>query len=296
MKSWRGTGSKTSAGGGPRKAFDRRVRVRLACKNDGVGEDILSGGDVSQVVRVGDTVRRPTGPWTPAVHAFLIHLREVGFFGTPEVLDFDEHGREVLRYILGQVATDPIPEWAGGDDVVESLGVFIRQFHDAARSFTPASDAIWQRWEGAPRSGDFVIHWDITTSNVIWRSGRPIALIDFDFARPAPALFDLATAAKFWCPLFTEERRAAAGWPDVDPFRRLRALADGYALDTEQRRALPRFIRRKQEMGLQAHRAFADQGHPAFLAMVHAGSLTRIAADLKWFDEHHAQLEHALSG
>jgi Ser/Thr protein kinase RdoA (MazF antagonist) len=261
-----------------------------------MGDEILIGGDVSRVVRVGDTVRRPTGPWTPAVHAFLIHLRKVGFSGAPEVLGIDEHGREVFRYIPGQVATDPIPEWAAADDVVESLGVFIREFHEAARSFTAPSDAIWQRWPGAPRSGDFVIHWDITTSNVIWRSGRPIALIDFDFARPAPALFDLATAAKFWCPLFTEERRAATGWPDVDPFWRLRELAEVYGLDEDQRRALPGFIRRKQEMGLQAHRAYSDEGHAAFKAMVHAGGLTRIAADLEWFDEHRAQVERALAG
>ncbi|MFI2076838.1 MULTISPECIES: hypothetical protein [Streptomyces] len=30
----------------------------------------LPGGNVSAgVVRIGDTVRRPAGPWTPAVHA-----------------------------------------------------------------------------------------------------------------------------------------------------------------------------------------------------------------------------------
>jgi hypothetical protein len=37
----------------------------------------LGGGNMSSgVVRVGDTVRRPAGPWTPAVHALLTHLRD----------------------------------------------------------------------------------------------------------------------------------------------------------------------------------------------------------------------------
>ena len=32
-------------------------------------EQPLTGGNVAAgVVRVGDTVRRPSGPWTPAVH------------------------------------------------------------------------------------------------------------------------------------------------------------------------------------------------------------------------------------
>ena len=34
----------------------------------------LAGGNLGGAVRVGDTVRRPVGPWTPAVHALLGHL------------------------------------------------------------------------------------------------------------------------------------------------------------------------------------------------------------------------------
>jgi hypothetical protein len=35
----------------------------------------LSGGNVAdEVVRVGDTVRKPAGFWTPAVEALLSHL------------------------------------------------------------------------------------------------------------------------------------------------------------------------------------------------------------------------------
>src|SRR5260221_6573384 len=57
----------------------------------------LAGGNMSSgVVRVGDTVRRPAGPWTPAVHALLAHLHAVGFDGAPRPLGVDERGREVL--------------------------------------------------------------------------------------------------------------------------------------------------------------------------------------------------------
>ena len=43
------------------------------------GEDVLAGGDMTAVVRIGDTVRRTAGPWTPTVHAFMRHLRASGF-------------------------------------------------------------------------------------------------------------------------------------------------------------------------------------------------------------------------
>ena len=63
-------------------------------------EKVLSGGNThEEVVRVDDTVRRPTGPWTPGVHALLVHLQKRGFEGAPRVHGIDEQGREVLDYI-----------------------------------------------------------------------------------------------------------------------------------------------------------------------------------------------------
>ena len=74
-------------------------------------EEPLPGGNVSTgVVRVGDTVRRPAGPHTAAVHALLSHLHAVGFEGAPQPLGIDELGREVLSFIPGTV---PWPEEFG---------------------------------------------------------------------------------------------------------------------------------------------------------------------------------------
>ena len=48
-------------------------------------EHVLGGGNVAAgVVRVGDTVRKPAGFWTPAVDALLTHLRQAGFTGAPQ--------------------------------------------------------------------------------------------------------------------------------------------------------------------------------------------------------------------
>ena len=66
-------------------------------------EEELGGGGLTPVVRVGETVRRTTGPWTPAVHALLEHLADVGFDGAPRVEGFDDEGREVLEYVAGEI-------------------------------------------------------------------------------------------------------------------------------------------------------------------------------------------------
>ena len=93
----------------------------------------LDGGNMSTgVVRVGDTVRRPSGPWTPAVHALLTHLHDVGFHGAPRPLGIDDRGREILTYLPGVVP------WPGNFHLLDDgrklrdVARLIREFHDAA--------------------------------------------------------------------------------------------------------------------------------------------------------------------
>lgn len=69
-------------------------------------EEPLVGNVTAGVVRVGDTVRRPVGPWTDAVDAVLAHLREVGFAGAPRPFGRDERGRQVLEYVAGDLGAD----------------------------------------------------------------------------------------------------------------------------------------------------------------------------------------------
>jgi hypothetical protein len=46
-------------------------------------EELLADSGVTKVVRVGQTVQRSAGAWTPAVRALLRHLENVGFDGAP---------------------------------------------------------------------------------------------------------------------------------------------------------------------------------------------------------------------
>lgn len=73
-------------------------------------EEQLSGGRVSKVVRIGDTVRRTTGPWTPTIHRLLAHVRAKGLHWVPEPRGLDDSGREILSYIPGTIPHDQ-PGW-----------------------------------------------------------------------------------------------------------------------------------------------------------------------------------------
>ncbi|HWD79379.1 MAG TPA: hypothetical protein VG497_10860 [Kribbella sp.] len=78
-------------------------------------EVILPGGNVGGAVRVGDTVRRATGPWTPAIHALLNYLADAGLSGVPRVHGYDERGPEVLDYLPGTAYGPHVP-----DDVLQA--------------------------------------------------------------------------------------------------------------------------------------------------------------------------------
>lgn len=67
-----------------------------------------ASGSVNAVKRVGDTIIRPTGPWSKSVHQLLDHLESVDFSYTPRAIALEQN-KEVLSHIEGDVAMRPWP-------------------------------------------------------------------------------------------------------------------------------------------------------------------------------------------
>ncbi|MGO8264377.1 aminoglycoside phosphotransferase family protein, partial [Rhizobium ruizarguesonis] len=63
---------------------------------------LICGKD-SNVVRIGETVRRGGRASSPAVLDLLRHVELQGYDGCPRELGLDDQGREVLTYIDGDV-------------------------------------------------------------------------------------------------------------------------------------------------------------------------------------------------
>src|SRR4051794_23971154 len=99
---------------------------------------------MNTVERIGSTVHRPTGAWTPTIHALLHHLREVGFARAPEPLGFDADGREVLSFVNGEVGDGDLSDSMRSDTAVVSVARLLRALHDASASFISPPDAVWQ--------------------------------------------------------------------------------------------------------------------------------------------------------
>ena len=161
--------------------------------------------------------------------------RRSGFPGAPRVVGsgFADDGRETVSYIPGE---SPQPyRWS--DDAVAEVGRLLAALHRATASFTPPADAVWQEWFGRELGGaDPVIsHCDLGPWNIIAREGRPVAFVDWEFAGPVDALWDLAHTAWLNAQLHDDDvaETNELGGPE-DRARQLRLLVDGYGLDRDR--------------------------------------------------------------
>jgi hypothetical protein len=261
-----------------------------------VPEESLAGGNLNPVVRVGDTVRRATGPWTPAVHRLLTYLEAHGFEGAPRVLGFDEQGREVLTFVEGDTDSSGAPQWLWSERALVDAARLIRRYHDLCRGFQPPSDARWQVMAGAPAGGDVICHNDLAPFNTVYRQGVPIAFLDWDLAAPGPALWDIAYAVWRFVPLYgdLEER----GWPAgiTERAARLRSFCDAYGLDSHGRAHLVETIEQRIRCSLDTGEAWGRAGKPGWAELwrnkAHRDGTLRTLA---YIDEHRRALEDALA-
>lgn len=244
------------------------------------------------MVRIGDTVRRPLQPWSPAVHALLRHLEARRFAAAPRFLGVDEQGREVLTHVEGESGPDG---WARvvDDDGLVRLAHLLRDYHDAVAGFTPPDGATWC---AAPPAGlgpaDAIVHGDFGPWNVVWRDGRPVAVIDWDLARPGPRRYDTAYALEYVAPFRGDaECLRWLRYPSPpDRARRLRLFAHAYGPPASDvaADALVDDVLAVQRDGLDVVRRLAEAGRQPQADWVAAGHLDELRARADWTAAHRA--------
>ncbi|MEU3308127.1 phosphotransferase [Nocardiopsis sp. NPDC006832] len=197
--------------------------------------EVLEGGNVAEsVLRVGATVRKPWLPSSPAVTELLRHLNRHGYPAAPATHGRHPEGSQCLEYVPGTLADRMAPMSTAG---LRRVGALIRRLHDLTTDFIPRGEPVWGS-VFPPEEGEVICHYDLAPWNLVV-GGRDTGnaephwcFIDWDGAAPGTRMGDLGYAAHGFAPLH------AGGDPDIDG-RRLRALADGYGCDLEQRAALP---------------------------------------------------------
>jgi len=244
-------------------------------------EVALPGGRVTAgVVRVGDTVRRPTREHSAFVHELLRLLEQRGVGFAPRLIGVDEHDREILSFHEGWVP--PNLEWRRWSDrQLAAAATLVRELHDATAGSHLA------------RGAEVVCHGDLSPCNFVFVDGEPRFLIDFDGAHADSRKSDLAYMAWAWL-IGREDETHAPSFDDR--LGQLPLLLESYglvdrsefaaAIEAEQKETLSAVLRRGDvdagewvNAEIRFMRAHADAVNSAALSKrrLHAASLRRVS-------------------
>lgn len=191
------------------------------------------------VVRTGDTVRRPYGPWVPTVQSLLRHLEDHDF-PAPRPLGIDESGREVVTWLPGVSTWDEhARHWASSTRLSDAAKL-VRRLHEVLDLFETPVTAVWRGGWGRPVDGTGPIcHNDLAPYNVVISPNGSLGVIDWDGAGPGVRMAELAYAIDGFVLLRRDSFCRHLGWSTA-PSRaeRIEVFVQAYGLRDEDRPVL----------------------------------------------------------
>lgn len=246
-------------------------------------EERLAYGFVSSPVKIGSTVHRQTGTWTPTIHALLDFLKAKKFAYSPAVLGIDEKGREILEFLPGKAATRPWPPQLLKDEGLAQAATMLKQYHAIVKDFQPSDSAEWRIGKVKIAPDQIIRHGDLGPWNMLWQDGRLTGLIDWDFAEPGKAITDLAQMAYYFVPLRGESGWQKAGFTEQPDFRhRLEVLCKNYGQFTADE-ILAEIVKWLQEE-LQRVKDLGKKGTEPWTSFLRRGDDHEILDDLAWLE------------
>ncbi|WP_040952051.1 aminoglycoside phosphotransferase family protein [Gorillibacterium massiliense] len=255
-------------------------------------EEVLSGGNINNVVRVGETVRRNAKP-NPFVHELLEHLEKIGYPYSPRYIGIDDKGREVLSYLDGVVSGNEYPEidkYMWSDEVLVELAKLLRKYHDATVGFKTSTKSDNEYPE--PSLHEVICHNDAALYNIVFKDQRPVGIIDFDMAGPGPRNWDIAYTLYTCVPLTAfspgEENRVVNDYKKESHAatrrRRIELFFNSYGI--QEPSDLKMWVISRIHSMCKTLSDRAANGDTAFIRLVEEGHLAHYRNEVKFLDLH----------
>lgn len=242
-------------------------------------EKNLKKGNMSEVYRDGDIVYRDIKPQSKTISRLLLHLEKKGIQFTPRFLGTKDVNQEMLSYVEGET----IEHYPTQSDIqskmmtVQLAAKMLREYHDATLDFERRDEDIWfLSYEGNLKK-EVICHNDFAPYNVAFKHHKPIGLIDFDTACPAPRIWDIAYAVYRFVPLSMEVYD-----PNTNKYRKY-----DKTLDSSERRLLLRNFLEAYASGIQDVKGVTGVEGKAVLDVLEVlqNVIMRLEALVKLFDE-----------
>ncbi len=241
----------------------------------------------SRVQRRGSTILRPTGPWSPAVHRFLVHLRTRGFTLSPGFRGVTSDGREVLDYLPGVVGGYPLTREALSPEALRGAARALRALHDVSTTFAPERT---DRWMLAPRRpAEVICHGDFGPHNCVLEGTTVVGIIDFDTAHPGPRVWDVAYSIYRWAPLNSATNTGVADL--AGQAQRAKIFCDEYGLEHSQRESLFDVVVTRLEALVTFMRERAGAGDVTFSRHLERGDDVLYESDIEYIRSNRMTLD-----
>ncbi len=256
-------------------------------------EEVLSGGNINKVVKVGGTVRRAVASPDPYVHELLMHLEQAGYPSSPRYIGIDEEGREILSFLEGVVPGNDYPDiepYMWSDDTLAELAKLLRNYHNATVGFMASVRSANEYPERSLH--EVVCHNDAALYNIVFKDNHPIGLIDFDMSGPGPRIWDIAYTLYTSIPLasfapnnkdravvqYEREEHAALRRRRIDLFFKSYGLA--VPIDLKQ------WVISRMKLMCTTLSERAESGDMAFVRLVEEGHLGHYLSEVSFLEQH----------
>ena len=254
-----------------------------------MSEMTLENNEHRPIVRIDDTIHRPTHWWTPSVHDLLNYLERVGFPYSPRVLGFDDEGREVLTYIEGESGKEG---WykIHSDEGLANFAKLLKSYHEAIADYKPPTHAEWAYSPNELKPGEIMCHGDFGPWNIAWDGETPVGILDWDFVLPAKPEYDILYALQYSAPFRDDE--TTVKWHHFtevpDRKRRIQIFLDAYGTSLSN---VVDGVVKVQRQSIVHVKHLADRGLQPQMDWVKDGTLDNIEKQAQWSEDNRLLFE-----
>lgn len=241
-------------------------------------EHRFTDGNMSDVVRVGDVVRKQKGPWWDATHQVLLHLEADGYPWSPRVIEFHDDTVE-LSYVPGQTIPASLDGYLD-DDLLITIGKRTRELHDALNGFhlSPGTECV--PWPVEPAEKTIVCHNDLSPWNTVMDGNTFRGFIDWDLVSVATREWELAWICWRFAPIYPPGGRAM--FAAESQANRCRAILSAYGTDVLDLNGFVDLIDMRMKCALEVVEQLGAQGVPGFDRLLQTGMHLSAHDDRAW--------------
>lgn len=236
-------------------------------------------GNMADVYRVGNAVRKQRSPWWHATRQVLNHLEQVGYQYSPRILTESEQSVD-LSYIPGSTVPADLGDYRD-EFVLQTIGQQTRELHDALDGFRLTAGTDCVPWPVPPDGDHIVCHNDLSPWNAVFDQQTFQGFIDWDLVSYGTREWELAWVCWRWAPLYPVGERTS--FDAEQQAARCRLLLEAYGFEALDLTGFLELIDRRMWCALEVVEQLGAQGVPGFDRLLATGMHLSAHDDRAWF-------------